>query len=85
MLSDICFLSKRRLSGPLFKAEILEIKAWIFDGFVCGPLEDTAGSSSLVAELELSLCILILHYDVLDGKDAEQVGDNLIFLYFKLQ
>ncbi|KAI1239160.1 hypothetical protein IHE44_0012272 [Lamprotornis superbus] len=34
-------------------------------------LEDTAGSSSLMAVLELSLCVLILHYDVLDGKDAE--------------
>lgn len=38
-----------------------------------------------MAGLEVSLCILILHYDVLDGKDAERVGDNLIFLYFQLQ
>lgn len=38
-----------------------------------------------MAVLELSLCILILCYDVLDGKDAERVGDNLTFLYFELQ
>lgn len=60
-------------------------QAWLLDGFVCGLLEDTAASSSLVAGLELSLCILILHYDVLDRKDTERVGDNLTFLYFQLQ
>lgn len=38
-----------------------------------------------MAVLELSLCILILHYDMLDGRDAERVGDNLTFLYFQLQ
>lgn len=38
-----------------------------------------------MAGLELSLCILILHCDVLDGKDAERVGDNLTFLYFQFQ
>lgn len=60
-------------------------QAWLLGGFICGPLEDTAGSSSVVAGLELSLCILILHYDVLEGKDAKRVGDNLTFLYFQLQ
>lgn len=35
-----------------------------------------------MAGLEVSLCILILHYDVLDGKDAERVGDNLTFFVF---
>lgn len=60
-------------------------QAWLLDGFFCGLLEDTTGTCSLMAGLELSLCILILHYDMLDGKGAKRVGDNLTFLYFQLQ
>lgn len=82
MLSDTCLLSRKRLSGPLFKAEIPEI------GMAFGWVHLwAAGGRSWEQQSHgwAGAVTVHIHYDVLDEKDAERVGDNLTFLYFQLQ
>lgn len=82
MLSYTCLLSRKRLSGPLFKAEIPEI------GMAFGWVHLwAAGGHSWEQQSHgwAGAVTVRIHYDVLNGKDAERVGDNLTFLYFQLQ